>query len=810
MLDNRINNGFSKGGWVTKQSSSVPRMYRRRYVGSGLIGAGLLFVCVYAVVSWQDGASNVRGLAEGRKAEFVGRQVCVECHAPQSQSFVGSHHDLAMDLATETSVLATFDNVERTHLGVHARMWKRGEDFMIHTEGPDGEYRDFQIQYVFGVEPLQQYMVELQRDENHQENEVSRLQVLRWSWDVKNKEWFHLDPPDVRERVRFDDPLHWTGAAQRWNTMCAECHSTDLRKNFDVHSNRFATTFSEIDVSCEACHGPASLHMEIVSAKRPRQDANYGWGLPKLNESAIAEIDSCAPCHSRRALVKSGHQTGRSFHDHFAESPLLTNLYFDDGQIRDEVYEHGSFLQSKMYHRGIRCSDCHDPHSAKLKHSGNTLCTSCHQHPEAKYDSVAHHFHEKGKPGSFCVDCHMPTTTYMKVDARRDHSIRIPRPDLSVRLGVPNACSGCHLNPSRIDESLRPELHQYQDWLRLAENGNRAIQEELQRLDAWADSACDRWYGANRNRNPHFAEAMHAAKTSDATAVEKIEAWMRLRGSESPDIARAALMESLGRLDPGRAWEMARKMEADDHPVVRRMAVAAMLSYPELASRAASLKPFLHDPFLSVRAEAGRVYTSMGTPYLNALGTTERDGAINDFRQSLTANSDQAGALLGLGILDEQLGLQQSAIQYYELAIRNEPSATGPRTNLAALLEQLSQGPSSQRTQASGSNPLRERARTLREAELPLLIRDASLMPGSATLQHRLGLAYYLAGRPVDALVALEAAVKLAPNNRSMLMALCLMYKECNQLDQARAWSEKLLQQFPNDEELRLLHQSLR
>ncbi len=108
-------------------------------------------------------------------------------------------------------------------------------------------------------------------------------------------------------------------------------------------------------------------------------------------------------------------------------------LYHADGQQRDEVYNWGSFLQSKMYASGVTCSDCHDPHSGKLRAEGNALCAACHL--PSKYDAAAHHHHKPGSAGAACVACHMPTTTYMVVDPRHDHSLRVPRPDLSVKFG---------------------------------------------------------------------------------------------------------------------------------------------------------------------------------------------------------------------------------------------------------------------------------------------------------------------------------------------------------------------------------------
>lgn len=469
----------------------------------------------------------------GIEAKYVGRSACIDCHRDQAEAFAGSHHDLAMDIATDDSVLGDFDDATLEHDGLTNRMFRDGKRFMVHTEGENGEMRDFEVKYVFGVEPLQQYMVEFDRSENLRANEVPRLQVLRITWDTTEKRWFYLRPPDVDDKLEPDDPLHWTGVAQRWQTMCADCHSTNLKRNFDPQTTRYHTTFSEIDVSCEACHGPGSLHIELANSRSLFWDRHYGYGLARLKgEDAEPQLQTCAPCHSRRGVLASGFHAGDPFSDHYALELLQDATYFADGQIKDEVYVYGSFIQSKMYHKGIRCTDCHDPHSLKLKAPGNQTCTSCHQHAAGKYDVPSHHHHVPGTAGAMCVDCHMPHRTYMDVDKRRDHSLRVPRPDLSVKLGTPNACSSCHVADQleSIDQPTRGSLKEYADWQEAAEAGNQQVADAIELTDQWCDDACEQWYGKDRKKLPHFSEPIVAFRRGEPGAVEEL-----LRLAMKPD-----------------------------------------------------------------------------------------------------------------------------------------------------------------------------------------------------------------------------------------------------------------------------------
>jgi ssDNA-binding Zn-finger/Zn-ribbon topoisomerase 1 len=341
-----------------------------RYLALGLallIGCSLLLL---AVDWWWS-------LPAGLVPQYVGRDECVDCHAAELAAWLGSDHDLAMDLATPRTVLGDFNNRQFTHFGVTSRMFRRGEKFFIETEGPDGKLASYEIKYTFGVRPLQQYMVEFPR---------GHIQVLSIAWDTERRRWFHLYPD---ERIEPDDWLHWTRAGQRWNDMCADCHSTNVHKNYDAETDTYNTTWSEIDVSCEACHGPASIHVKLARSRSLFWDRRYGTGLANLGAAdPTIELEKCAQCHSRRRLLKEDFQPGESFYDHYGLSLLERGLYHADGQIIEEVYVFGSFLQSRMYRAGVRCTDCHKPHSLRLHAEGNALCTRCHL--AGQYDTRSH------------------------------------------------------------------------------------------------------------------------------------------------------------------------------------------------------------------------------------------------------------------------------------------------------------------------------------------------------------------------------------------------------------------------------------
>lgn len=703
-------------------------------ISATLIG-GYVFTDWYSVIP------------ESSQAIFVGRDSCIKCHQSEADLFHGSHHDKAMDIATDETVLASFNGETLTTFGIESKFYKDDGKFMVRTEGPDGKIDDFQVKYVFGVEPLQQYMVEFDRPAGMPKNEIARLQVLSLCWDTKKKKWFQLQPPDVKEKIEPGDPLHWTGRTQCWNTSCADCHSTDLKKNFDLDSLTYHTTFSEIDVSCEACHGPGSHHVELAESNSLFWDRKQGYGLAKLKgEDTTNQIETCAKCHSRRGVIQEGFCGGKSFNDFYSPELLTEQTYHDDGQIKDEVYVYGSFLQSKMYHEGIRCTDCHDPHSTKVKFDTNELCTSCHAHPAGKYDSPNHHRHQTGSTGSQCVECHMPSTTYMHVDPRRDHSLRIPRPDLSVKHSTPNACSQCHIDSSKLPQKEQKLLEgkQYLDWLTLAKE-NKVIADEIKRLDVWAEKSVTNWYDEPK-RPGHYAEVFHRIRNNDDDQVAYDKLRSMVSNRKTADIVRATAAMELSRNTRELERSASRAFLGTDNdnmsPTLKQLReeesvlviqglmqtlefeIATILNSTwkagseaevvnALTHYASTLKELCEHPKLLVRIEAARIAIRIPSSIQERiLDSKEREtvqSAFDELIASIKSNQERSSALLALGSIyqlkSEANEEQRSRIgakkliesdRYFELArqayrdaIRVEPLESGARGNLAAMNEQL-------------------------------------------------------------------------------------------------------------------------
>lgn len=686
---------------------------RRATLLLSLAGAGLLAAVVF--VWWMRDVSRGAPVVAAAAAHYVGSQSCAQCHGEQHAAWLGSQHQLAMQHANTESVLGDFDNARFTYAGVTSAFFRRDGKYFVRTDGADGGLADFEIKYTFGLAPLQQYLVEFPD---------GRIQALSIAWDARPRErggqrWFHLYP---HERIVHSDPLHWTRGSQNWNYMCAECHSTDVHKNYDAATDTFKTTWSEINVGCEACHGAGSAHVEWARERRggPDQglvvrfderagvqwvvDATTGNARRSAPRTSAKEIETCALCHARRAQLSEGHVPGRPLADTHEPALLSAGLYEADGQMRDEVYNYGSFLQSRMYQQGVTCSDCHDPHSGKLRAPGNGVCLQCHA--ADTYAAQTHSGHPPAPQGPGCPACHMPARTYMVVDPRHDHSFRVPRPDLSVAYGTPNACNDCH-----TDKTAQ-----------------------------WAADAIERWHGPQRKGLQAWAPALHAARSGSTEAKNLLLAVAGDRAQ--PAIGRAtAYAELAGYLSPNLVSEAAKGLH-DDSELVRLGALGALAGV-SAEQRWGLANHLLDDPVRAVRIQAVSFLLPVPVDGLDAKQRAALDRGIEEYVAVQRLNADRPEGHLNLGLLHSQRNRPAEAEIEYRKALQVDPGFVRAYVNLADLYRHLNRD-------ANGEELLRD---ALRNA------------PGEPVLHHALGLLLARQQRYDEALAELALAARLAPGD---------------------------------------------
>jgi predicted CXXCH cytochrome family protein len=717
--------------------------------------------------------------AVSARPHFVGGEACIECHKIEFDLWKHSDHDLAMDIATAETVLGDFnDAVFVSDGGDTSRFYKKDGRFFVFTNGPAGIFSEFEIAYTFGWWPLQQYLIPF---------ENGKLQTLHLTWDSRDERWYDMSQavyPD--QEVTSDNWLYWTNQAQNWNGMCADCHSTNLQKNYTPETDAYQTTWSDIAVNCESCHGPGSAHLDwakLPEMARPT-DNNTALIVNTRNQDSRAYADLCARCHLRRsALGDFDHFNGHLL-DHYIPELSGEPYYYSDGQILEENYVYGSFLQSRMFMQDVKCNDCHNAHSLKLVKTGNDLCLQCHR-PE-EYDNYRHHFHKtKDNPelqegnhrqmynregeGALCINCHMDGRFYMGVDYRRDHSFRIPRPDLTISLGVPNACNSCH-----DDQSAQ-----------------------------WAENYITEWYG--KSRTAHYGSTIAGGEHADTAVMGALINIANASTDLYPVMVRATALALLRNYPDEKALNTLILRLTDEDPVIRHYAVRNL--FPSTVEQFKSaLIPMLADPVKAVRAEAALRLSQLPAEAFDASWKKVYDEALAEYEEAMKYVADFPTGSYNLANLYSRKGNAVEAEKYYRKAILTDNLFYPAKINLAMVYNTMGENEKAEQlfrevitnhpeqTEAYYSlglllaemNQLTESAEMLEMA--------AELIPERARIFYNLGLIYQYINRADKAEKNLLKAVEMEPGNQSFIYALVDFYTKTGNRTEAAFWQSRLIQ----------------
>ncbi len=653
-----------------------------------------------------------------------------------------------MEVASERSVLGDFGNVTVGAGAGTARLFRDGPAFRAETVGRDGRRSVFDVGYTFGVYPLQQYLVRFPD---------GRLQVLDFAWDARpvgqgGQRWFR-----PLETAAAGSPLHWTGRAMNWNFACATCHSTGVRPSYDAAADRFATTWSDVNVACEACHGPGSAHLawterhDATDATRGFRHSLSGQDVPRFGFDSsgqpIARLraagspgtigDVCFPCHARREQVVAAPRPGDHFLDDYRPALLDPALYEADGQDRSEDFEFGAFAQSRMAQAGVTCVNCHDAHDLSLKAPGNGVCAQCHR--PAVFNAERHTHHPAGSEGAQCVACHMPTRTYMGVHVRHDHGFRLPRPDLAA-IGVSNGCTPCHANKS----------------------------------SAWLGDKIRAWGQAPRPTG--FADAFAAARDG-APADRRLAA--ALGDASLPGIVRGTAASLLA--DPQAPQGAAALATAvrDEDPLVR-LGAARALSLADDTVRAAAGIPLLSDHVRAVRLEAAQSLADLPHRLLPAAASDRLQSAVAELRAFYESALDRPEARTDYGSLLARIGLPREAAAQFAAAIHLAPDFMAARVDLADL------------RRAAGDET----------AANTILAAAAATAPTDVGVMEALALSDVRQGDRAGAAATLTQVSARAPGDAGAARLAALALSEANQASAAEAILQRALAVRPRDASL--------
>jgi predicted CXXCH cytochrome family protein len=707
---------------------------------------------------------------EPRENAFVGNEACKNCHANEYKTWSGSGHYKAMMPAVDSTVLGDFNGKTLVADGVTSRFFKKDGKFFINTQGDDGRNHDYEVKYTFGYYPLQQYLVEFPG---------GRMQATRASWDLKSRKWFHQY---AGQKIPPHDWLHWTGNAQNWNTMCARCHSTNLQKNYNNETDSYHTTYSEINVSCETCHGPGKQHVDYAGSDEYKKGNKVPGAYLIAGKTAgqMEQINTCTPCHARVTEISPHHIPGKEFMDNYIPEIPTTEHYYADGQANDEDFIYTSYAQSKMFSRGVQCTNCHEPHTAKLLFPGNQLCAQCHA---KTYDNPSHTFHAIGSEGAQCKNCHMPGKFYMGNDFRYDHTFRVPRPDLSVQYGTPNACNNCHKNKS----------------------------------STWAADAVKKWYGPDRKY--HFAEDLIPGSRMD----ENSEAHLirLLKDTSVPEIVKAASASYLGNIQTGNSLNALLNCLNQSDANLRYRALKSLDGFPP-NQWMNDVGPLLSDKVRAVRTAAADLFITIPSNqvppnFYNAFVRAKTE--LDDY---LLYQSDFAMGEVMLGDYYLKQSNYFTAIKYYQKGLKKDTALNYARLNLSVAYNLSQQnGLALQVLQdAVKSDPKNERAwfnmallyneMNNTEGAARALAKAVELKSINPRVYYNYGLLLQQQGKNRQAIDNYNQGLQFAPEDEQLNYALALLLLQTGQSEQAKIPAAVLKKNYPEKPDYQKIFQYLK
>jgi tetratricopeptide (TPR) repeat protein len=726
----------------------------------------VLFISSFSLIEFCRPKSSAEELLSAGN-EYVGDDKCQSCHLKEYHAWKISDHFKAMLPANDSSVLGDFDNQSLTADGVTSRFFKRDGKFYINTEGPDGKNKDFEVLFTFGYFPLQQYLIAFPG---------GRMQVPRASWDSKNKKWFHQYPGQT---IHSGDWLHWSRGAQNWNTMCATCHSTNLKKNYNLEADSFHTTYSLINVSCEGCHGQGKKHIDYIHSDDYKDGEKVKGSFLQLAKSASQNelVNTCAPCHALRAEVSDQLITSGELLDNYIPQVPADEQFHPDGQVKGEVYIYTSFLQSKMNKHGVTCNNCHHPHSGKRLFADNKLCLQCHN---KSYDAPSHHFHGVNTKGAACKSCHMQAETFMGNDERHDHSFRVPRPDLSVKYSTPNACNKCHSNKSA----------------------------------QWSADAIVKWYGPQRKY--HFAEDLLPGSKLDGQSEAHL--IKLLNDTAVPPVIQATAATHLGGLITESSANALRKCLLHDQAMVRYQALRSLANFPPSYWQSVAM-PLLTDKVRAVRIAAADLYLTIPPNEMPEEYQAALSKARTELEQYLRYQTDFASGNVMLADHYLRLNDYELATRFYLRGLKMDSLMNYARLNLSTAYS--AQGKNDKALQvlqtAAAVDPKNDRVfynlgLLYNELQQPEEARKSfgkavQLKSNNPRLYYNYGLLLFQTGEVKEAEKVLLKGLAISPKEADLNYAIAFVYIKSGQQEKARKYVLLLKQLAPNRPEYQGLFQ---
>ena len=610
----------------------------------GRIRLALMVIVVFCftVATWAWVASGVSQAFEADKTPlskvqskgYAGSVSCGECHERFYQLWSTSRHGLAMQLYT-----ADFAEKNLTPQPKEVKIGKSsfradigGETGWILEKGPKDQ-KKYKIEHVLGGKNVYYFLTPFPK---------GRLQTLPLAYDVKKKEWFDTAASGVRHfpGAERDQPVSWLDPAYTFNTSCYSCHVSQLTMRYDLKTNTYETTWAEPGINCETCHGPSEEHNRVFR-EAPKGTVPKDLKIIRTKPFTAEQHNaSCSVCHAKISPVTPTFTPGDRFFDHFDLVTLEDPDFYPDGRDLGENYTYTSWMMSPCAKSGkLHCVNCHTSsgrYRFKEEKEANNACMPCHK--ERVENATEHTHHKAESPGNKCISCHMPMTSFARMN-RSDHSMLPPTPAATIVYKSPNACNLCHTNKDALwaDKYMRQwRSRDYQaPVLKRASLIDGARKRDWSRLPEMLD------YITSKDRDEIFATSL--IRMVPSSGDPRIAPVLYGAIKDSSPLVRAAAADGLQHVPTGESFKALLEAIGDDYRLVRVRAMASLVGFQN---------------FPLSEADKGKVET-----------------ALKEYLTSIQSRPDQWSSHYNLGNTYLSLGDPKMAIASYDTALKLEPRA---------------------------------------------------------------------------------------------------------------------------------------
>ena len=664
---------------------------------------------------------------------YAGSESCRKCHERFYQLWSTSRHGLAMQPYSSEFARRNLTQ-QATEVKIGKTSYKADiTQGLVIEKGPKGQ-KKYPIEHALGGKNVYYFLTPFAR---------GRLQTLPVAYDMNKKSWFDTAASGVRHfpGSRGDQPVSWKDTGYTFNTSCFNCHVSQLTSNYELKTDTYKTTWAEPGINCETCHGPSAEHNRVC-LEAPKGTVPKDLKIISVKKFTPEQHNAaCSGCHAKMSPITASVTPGDRFFDHYDIATLEDPDFYPDGRDLGENYTYTSWLMSPCAKAGkINCVTCHTSsgrYRFRAEEKAQDACMPCHE----KYvkNAPAHTHHKEGSPGNKCISCHMPMTSFARMN-RTDHSMLPPTPSATIAFKSPNACNICH-----TDKDAAWADRYVREWR------NRDYQSPILKRATFIDAARKRdWtklpamleYIVSKDRDEVFASSLLRMVPSSGDP-RVIPAFLGAMKDSSP-LVRSSAADALRYVPTEEAVKALVKATADDYRLVRVRAASSLTAFPNLQ--------------------------------LNEVEKKNIDAANAEYFSSLTSRPDQWSSYYNLGNYYMDRADPRAAINSYEAALKLEPRAVLAMVNESMAYARLGETKKS-------------------EASLQKALKIA---PDSAAANFNMGLLKAEQNDLKGAEKHLKAALKYDPQMAQAAYNLCIIIAK-ERIDEAIAYCKKAADLSPQE-----------